>query len=398
MKTKTQYNPISHTSNTTYERHSLDQSINLSDAHCRQPLSESQLKIVEQFPELFIDAMGRSQTELEKSFLAAFLRLAGEPEILDTSRYMFTYSASCAITMVASYCARNKKRVALIEPAFDNIPSILRREGVELVPIPESECTSDQLPAAVDKIDPAVIWLVSPNNPTGWSLSEGEFREVVQACATNDCMLVLDTSFRFFDAEMFTWSMYEILEDADISYLVLEDTGKTWSTSEIKVGLTVCSKDMYADMYRLHDDLLQSVSPFHLRALKEFIENSIDLGPPETILPYIRNNRDILRSTLPEDIFEFMTALDSPVSVDWLRISNEFDSEELVQAAIQNGVHVLPGTNFFWSAPERGREFIRIPLARDPRLVSEGARLLSETARRAVGEQRSSPKEGHSDE
>ncbi|MEU2043009.1 pyridoxal phosphate-dependent aminotransferase [Nocardia niwae] len=375
------------TTSTTYERRSLDRAVNLSDAHCRQPLTSSQIEIVERFPELFHEAGKQSQSELEEAFVAAFMRLAGEPMHQDVSRYMLSYSASSAITMVVSHCARAGKRVALIEPVFDNISSILRRENVELVPLSERDCTVDRLPAAMARLEPAVVWLVSPNNPTGWTLSEPEFRTLVQCCADRRCTLVLDSSFRFFAPVPIGWSQYEVLEESGISYLVLEDTGKTWPTREIKVGLTVCSPDMYAEMYRLHDDLLQSVSPFHLRVLTEFIEDSSNNGVERSVLSAVLQNRSILRSVLADAGLAFVTDMQSPVSVDWLLLEEGLDCADFVHEAIREGVHVLPGTNFFWDQPERGRNFVRVALARDPQLVLEGAQLLRDTAIRLAAKE-----------
>lgn len=310
------------------------------------------------------------------------MKLAGEPIIGNTSRYLFSYSASCAITMITSHCARSGKRVALIEPVFDSIPSILRRENVEVVPLPECDCTVDRLPAALARLDPAVVWLVSPNNPTGRVLSEAEFGTLVELCGERHCTLVLDSAFRFFATGSDEWSKYRILEDSGISYVVLEDTGKTWPTNEMKIGLTVCSEDMYPDLNRLHEDLLQSVSPFHLRVLREFIEDSTRHGVRNTVLPLVRNNREILRSTLGGDMFRFATKSDSAISVDWVHIAGDVDCETLVQETIRNGAHILPGTNFFWSQPERGRRLLRIALARDPALIRQGAELLRQAADR----------------
>ncbi|WP_063060748.1 pyridoxal phosphate-dependent aminotransferase [Nocardia sienata] len=349
-------------------------------------MTATQVDIVERFPELFYEARNRTQTELEEDFIGAFMGLAGEPMHQDFSRYMLSYSASSAITMVVSHCARAGKRVALIEPVFDNISSILLRENVDIVPLTEQDCTVERIPVALARLEPAVVWLVSPNNPTGWMLSEAEFRTLVQYCADRGCTLVLDTSFRFFCPAPADWSQYEILEESGVSYIVLEDTGKTWSTSEIKVGLAVCSQDMYADMYRLHDDLLQSVSPFHLRVLTEFIQDSSKNGFEESILPSVTKNRAILRSILSDGNIEFLTEMRSPVSVDWLRLPEGMDCEVFVHAAIQEGVHILPGTNFFWHQPERGRNLVRVALARDSQLMLEGAQLLRDTEIRLAEE------------
>lgn len=120
--------------------------------------------------------------------------------------------------------------------------------------------------------------------------------------------------------------------------------------------------------------------PFHLRVLTEFIEDSSRNGTERSILPAVLRNRSILRSVLSESELEFVTELHSPVSVDWLLLREGLDCEDFVHEAIREGVHVLPGTNFFWNQPDRGRNFVRVALARDPQLMLEGAQLLRDTA------------------
>ncbi|NUP46109.1 MAG: aminotransferase class I/II-fold pyridoxal phosphate-dependent enzyme [Catenulispora sp.] len=335
---------------------------------------------MERLPEFFHEVRQRSQLDLEHEFVLAFLALAGEPAVADSRRHMLSYSASCAITMVASHCARFGRRVGLIEPVFDNISSILMREGVMLTPLRESEFAARGAAEAVAASECEVVWLVSPNNPTGWTLSESEFGAIVADCAARGRLLVLDTSFRFFHRELQPWSMYEMLETSGVSYVVLEDTGKTWSTNEIKVGLVICSQDMYPEMFRLHDDLLQAVSPLHLRMLIEFIQDSRDRGRAATVLRYVTENRAILRAELAGTPLTFLTGPDSPVSVDWLRIDADFDAEDLYRALAEEGVHILAGGNFYWSTPSLGDRLVRIALSRDPADVRLGAEVLRATA------------------
>jgi aspartate/methionine/tyrosine aminotransferase len=355
--------------------------INLSDAHCRQPQTESEQRIVARLSTLFAEAQAIPQLELESELIAVFMRLAGEGAIVDTRRHLLSYSSSCAITMVASYCTHHRKRVVLIEPVFDNIPSILRREGVDVTPVREAVleegCTGLGGDAGFD-----VLWVVMPNNPTGWTLTRTGFENLVQCCARNGWTLVLDMSFRFFSTDLATWSQYEVLESSGISYLVVEDTGKTWSTNELKVGMTVCSLDLYEELYRLHDDLLQGVSPFSLRLLTEFISDSWQWGLESAVLERVQEGRRILRSSFADIPVEFMTSMDSPVSVDWIRLGGDLDGEVLSRAVAAEGVHILPGVDFFWSDPEQGRPFIRLPLARDPELLRCGAPIIQDVARR----------------
>lgn len=363
---------------TTRERSSFAGIINLADAHCRQPLAPAQRRIVDRLPQFFIEAQQRSQLELEEEFIAAFLRLAGEAVPADTSRHLLSYSASSAITMLASHCARSGKRVALLEPAFDNIPSILRRERVELERVRESDCAVYGAAAAAAATDAEVVWLVSPNNPTGWTLDQAQLGELAQECQRRGRTLVLDMSFRFFAPQLVSWSQYEVLDDCGVSYVVLEDTGKTWPTNEMKVALTVCSADMFPDLYRLHDDLLQSVSPFHLRVLTELIRETRVMGSGVGLIA--QRNRAILREVLAPAPLSFRTAMTDPISVDWLSITAPFGADELVTEAMRSGVHILPGANFFWQEPQLGAKLVRIALARDPDYLRAGAEILCRAA------------------
>lgn len=373
--------PLQHPTNTTHERRSLGSVINLSDAHCRQPPTRSQRRIISRLPELFAEAQLRSQLELEDEFVVAFMELAGEKSPSDTKRHLLSYSASCAITMATSYCKRKDKRVALIEPAFDNIPSILRREGVDLVPLREPDCVGDRLRRRLADTDAKVVWQIAPNNPTGWTLDEDQFRDLVTSCVEQQRILVLDMSFRFFSPALSRWSQYEILDSSGVSYLVLEDTGKTFSTNELKVGMTVCSEDLYPEMYRLHDDLLQGVSPLALRVITELLWDSRRPGRDDAITGFVEQNRRTLRQYLADAPLEFMTRHQSPVSVDWVRLDDGLDGEELCRALAGKGVEVLPGANFYWSNPDKGRQFVRIALARQPELVRQGAAIIRDVSR-----------------
>lgn len=379
--------PVGHETNTMYERRSLGSVINLSDAHCRQSPTAAQLEIVERLPELFLNAQRRSQLDIEKSFISEFLDLAGEPVPDDTSRILLSYSVSCAITMLASWAARNQARIALLEPAFDNIPAILRREGVDVVSISEEALDGPDLNETLGTLGCDVVWIVMPNNPTGWAPSEEGFRRLADCCRKRGITLVVDLCFRFFSADLERWSQYEVLRESGVRYVVLEDTGKTWSTNELKIGMTVCGPGMFAELYRLHDDLLQAVSPLALLVVTEYIRDARRRGRTAAILERITLNRRLLRQALADAPVSFVTGMDAPVSVDWLLLHPGLDGESITRLAEARDVHVLPGANFYWSCPESGRRYVRVALARTSEVVAEGAALLAEVLRDGAGMQ-----------
>src|SRR6185437_15470933 len=94
-------------------------------------------------------------------------------------------------------------------PTFDNIPDLMRAQNVRLVPVNE-----------VDALDPDVweyhnleaLFLVLPNNPTGWNLSARQLQALACDAASRQLLLVIDFSFRYFDLN--APDAYQILADA----------------------------------------------------------------------------------------------------------------------------------------------------------------------------------------
>lgn len=355
---------------TEYERLSLDSEFNLSDGHSRLRLLPSQEAIIDRFPELFRGASVRNQTELEHQLIESFFILAGARDSYPADRCFLSYSASSAIAMLASYCRRSHKSVALVEPTFDSIASILRREDIPLEVISETSLYQDDVATLLGSISADVIWLVLPNNPTSRYLEQSRFIEVVRFCADHKKMLVFDYCFRFFCQNMLEWSQYEILEQSGVTYAAIEDTGKTWSTLDIKVGMLVCSDDISMDVYNMHSDLLLNVSPFHLQVLTEFIRDTTRIGLKASILDHAALNRRNLRAGLAGSVLEpALAERNGALAREWIHINATFTGEDLWKALRERGVHVLPGSNFYWNDPQQGLHFVRVPLTRDPDLI-----------------------------
>jgi aspartate/methionine/tyrosine aminotransferase len=374
--------PQHEVTSTEYERHSISYSvnINLSDGHAHQPATPSQARIIQRFPELYYEANQSSQYDLEIRFIEAFLRLGGQSRVNPYSRYFLSYSASSAITMLAGYFRRTNRQVALIEPCFDNIPSILRREDVGLQVLSEEWLMDPDLEARLATLQADVIWIVMPNNPTGLVVSEEVFRSILHSCLRTRRTFVCDFCFRFFCPSMYRWDQYAALQDSNVSYATIEDTGKTWSTSEMKFGILTCSDDLYPAMHRFHDDLLLNVSPFHLKVLTDFVEDSARTGLDETILHYTQANRQTLKQAFAGSVLKSVTSEDAPIPLEWVQICASYTDKDLWRALTDRGVHILPGSNFYWHTPGKGKSYVRIPLARDPAIVAQAAPIIVEVA------------------
>ncbi|NET62841.1 MAG: aspartate/tyrosine/aromatic aminotransferase, partial [Symploca sp. SIO2E6] len=65
------------------------------------------------------------------------------------------------------------------------------------------------------------------------------------------------------------------------------------------------------------------------------------------------------------------------VSVAWFKIKKPgLKATELQEKMMNIGVYILPGNYFFWSDHEKGEEYIRIALAREPDMFATAVQLM----------------------
>jgi DNA-binding transcriptional MocR family regulator len=122
----------------------------------------------------------------------------------------------------------------------------------------------------------------------------------------------------------------------------------------MKIGMLACSDDLREEFYHRHDDLLLNVSPFHLALLTEFITDTIAHGADATIGYYIRQNLDLLRRAFDGSVLRLASDAAPTATVAWIRIAADVSGERLWASLRERGIHILPGTNFYWHPPTPG--------------------------------------------
>jgi aspartate/methionine/tyrosine aminotransferase len=362
---------------TQHEILGLTQPFNLSDAHTHQRQSDTQRAIVERLPELWYSAEESLQIESERAFIEAFFRLHNQPTALETNRALLSYAASISTLVAGMYLKHRRLSVTLIEPCFDNLHDVLHNVGVPLMPIDQRYFEDPD--AIYENLEHQVrtdaLFLVDPNNPTGFTLLQHGrrgFEEVIRFCSDHNKILLCDFCFAAFalaDPAVERFDVYSLLEESGITYLAIEDTGKTWPVQDAKCAILMASDDIWSDVYNIHTSVLLNVSPFVLQMLRAYIEDSIDDG-----LSSVRNvcvtNKDAVTSALAGSILEYQPPT-VDVSVAWFRINHpKLWATRLHTDLVDIGVSLLPGTGFFWSLPSRGEDYVRIALAREPRMFA----------------------------
>lgn len=339
----------------------LSVELNLADGHAYRPWNSAELSVVQKVGDIFKTVDRRQRSLIEKSYVETFLNAAGQSYRSDHFAHFMCFTASMALEAIANYLRLRKLSVALIEPCFDNLHDILVRHDIPLSVIPEAlmEAEPAELARLLHKVNSDVLMLVSPNNPTGVQLSQGALKTIIDFCRTNKRILILDATFRFFLPRESVYDQYALLADSGIDCILIEDTGKTWPTLEIKAPFFSVSQTLVAEMAHIYSDFVLHVSPVALRLLQGFIELGVD-----HVHAIVQTNRQTLVSAIEGTCLKASAA--GYMGVEWLAVSGGKTAGGVRGKLAQAGVYVLPGNQFFWSEPAKGDQFLRVALVRDP--------------------------------
>ena len=173
------------------------------------------------------------------------------------------------------------------------------------------------------------------------------------------------------------FDVYRLLEDSGVTYMAIEDTGKTWPVQDAKCAMITVSENIREEVYNIHTAVLLNVSPFVLNVLTQYVEDSI-ADDFASVRDVISVNRATIREALEGTILEYVEPV-VDTSVAWFRIGAEQVTATQLQATmLEHEVYVLPGTFFYWNEPSRGERFVRIALARQPEHFAGAARKMRE--------------------
>lgn len=356
---------------TRHQRVALAAPFNLADGHSRQGNGPVHRSVLESVGALYAASEQVEQQAAEQAFAEVFLAAAGQHGALALPPPTFHYSASLSIAVAASALKELGDRIALVHPTFDNISALLRRAGLD--PLPVSESDADVVGSLPD--DVVALFLVLPNNPTGATLSHDAFAHVARECARRDVVLVVDFSFRFFGA-LDRWDQYETLRRSGARFVGIEDTGKTWPSLDLKVGFVVADPETHELVRRVTDDYLLNVSPFTLELLRRYVEAD-DLQAARSI---VEANRLVLARTL-EEAGLGATVEDSTLGVAWVTLPEGWDGDDLALWMSDRGLSICPGKQFYWADEDAGRRFVRVALLRPLPYFAAAAERLAELMR-----------------
>ncbi len=152
-------------------------------------------------------------------------------------------------------------RVALSnEPTYALHQHIARISGtgsVEVDRLENFELDLDALLAAIASERPSIVFLCSPNNPTGLVEDQATVETVLAAVEAVDALLVVDEAY----GQFAPWSALSLV-DEQRSIVVTRTFSKTWSAAGLRLGYLIGPSWVVAELEKV-------VLPYHLDSMKQ---------------------------------------------------------------------------------------------------------------------------------
>lgn len=360
----------------------LSHVINLSDGHARQSLGEESKTRVQEVFYSFLSGAARSDYfAAERKFLDNLTAHNGQ--VYTPGKYVVTYASSIAMSMVAALVKRERRRVGVVCPTFDNIPGLLDVIEVAVVPVPEEwlspACDFERL----DSLGIDAIVVVTPNNPTGTCLARATVCDLMDWAARRHVQVIIDLAFRWFEPAM-RWDLIAEADARGADVITIDDTGKILSLSDLKVGVLSASRSLNQRIQAIHDQYVLNVSELTLCLLTAMMDPDRECNEIARALHIIGSNRCYLEHAIDaynETAFASIPRPSSPtMSVQWLRLPGR--QERVIDQCRTRGLEILPGRNFYWSTDGGGERHVRLAMMRDPSYFASGVDILVDSLNR----------------
>lgn len=368
-----------HDSLTDWQQTSLQNAYNLSDGHARDGVGEV-ISSLDVYQMISAPYGTWHQCDIERRFISTFLEAAGESGLLQGDK-LFTkvfYSASVAFL---STCLALKNlgytQLGALTPSFDNIPQLAKSAGLAVLPVREASIITDV--SASQGLDALVLTI--PNNPTGWIPDTSTLEELLTACRDRRILVVIDLTFRFQQEQ--SLEIYAALKSLDgLSWVTIEDTGKTWDLNDLKASFVIASYTDIADALRVSaNEILLNVSPAILQILTNVIGHPQATQELKRRRLLARRNRLLLHSCMERT--RGGSVVRSSGFVAWVQLDESVDAEAFAAKCEGLGVSILPGGPFEWDTSGRSR-YVRVALLREPDYFASALQILEEALRQEL--------------
>jgi methionine aminotransferase len=300
-----------------------------------------------------------------------------------------TSGATEALMATIMAMVGNGDEAIVLEPCYDSYLPAIRLAGGTPVPVPMRAPTTDDPFFRVDwqrvrdAITPRTRLIVMnfPHNPTGIIL-EDEDLDALEAIVRDTGVLLL--SDEPYEHIVFDGQPHRSLATRSLlaeHSFVISSFGKTYHTTGWKVGYCCAPARLTAEVRKIHQFIVFTVSSPMQFALAEFIK---DPKPYLELPAFYQAKRDRLAEGLSKTRFK---TLPTPgtffLLADYSDISQESEADFARRLTVEHGVTVIPVSAFYRNpdAPESNHYLVRFCFAKRENTLDAAIEKLAEVGR-----------------
>jgi aspartate/methionine/tyrosine aminotransferase len=318
--------------------------------------------------------------ELREALASYLSRLHGK---VDASRIAATTAGVNALMLASQLIVDPGDHVVEVVPLWPNLQEIPKILGARVTTVPLAFSTSGwrlDLERLIDALTPGtrVLYLNSPNNPTGWTITREEQKALLEHCRRHGIWIFADDAYErlYFGPDGIAPSFLKMIDEGD-RVISANTFSKSWLMTGWRLGWLVVPPALMADLAKLIEYNTSCAPVFVQRAGIA----AVNEGEPVVArtLERFRRARDFLITEL-QKIRGLGVAPPDGTMYAFFKIEGVDDSLAFCKHLVrEHGLGLAPGSAF---GPE-GEGYVRWCFAASEERLAEGVRRLAEAIARS---------------
>ena len=243
-----------------------------------------------------------------------------------------------------------KNKVVIQDPTYPAYFDSSVIKGMEIVLLDANKENDYLVSPKSLKEENYIIYLCSPNNPTGRTFTYSELKIWVDFCIKTNSVIIYDVAYESFVEENFVKSIYQI-ENAKKCAIEVGSFSKLAGFTNFRCGWTIVPKELTRNNKKLNElwerrqcTFFNGV-PYFIQKGAEYVLTKNGLKICQNNIKYYKNNAKMLKNALKSINFDFVETNNSPYV--WLACPQKYSSWEFFDLLLKEyNIVGIPGCAF----------------------------------------------------